>query len=43
MVRRGMRGSLAWALLLAVGCATSGDGCGGCTEPIPGGFPLNDP
>lgn len=29
--------SLAWLLLAALGCA--GDGCGGCMEPIPGGFP----
>src|SRR5690606_5463106 len=29
--------ALIWLLLAALGCA--GDGCGGCMEPIPGGFP----
>lgn len=29
--------TLIWLLVAAIGCA--GDGCGGCMEPIPGGFP----
>jgi hypothetical protein len=39
MKRSVLRSTLAWAILLAVGCSGGGGGCGGCSEPIPGGFP----
>lgn len=41
MSRRLSSRGVALAVVLAVGCVSQGDGCGGgCVQPIPGGFPL---
>lgn len=42
MRRTTLRTALAWAIFAAMGCSGLGGGCGGCTEPIPGGFPADE-
>ncbi len=41
MNRRLLRTTVAWSALLLWACSPGAAGCGGCAEPIPGGFPAD--
>lgn len=39
MKRGFVRSVVSWAVVATLGCSAGAGGCGGCAEPIPGGFP----